>query len=268
MNSFVAGASSGIGQAVAEQLIQRGDHVAVMARRSERLEAIRGALACSGDLTQSTDIAAALAKANVAHSGIDRLYNFAGGALFLDPKAELTPEITARIEELVKLNIMGSVRLLKQALPYLNEGAHVGICSSLITQTDQPVLAGTEIYYWTKKLMESALTSQRKVLADQGITLTIIRPGLVDTEAWRPAGKENWQGVPDIVSLAGRTGFKASDCARQLIADTEAGKELCYPTLDAKLASEHPRIHEAMLRFGSPLLERALRQPDKKRRPR
>ena len=263
MNSFVAGASSGIGQAVAEQLLQRGDHVAVTARRAERLEAIKGALACPGDLKKSTDIAAALARANEVYPGIDRLYNFAGGALLLDPQAELTPEITERIRELVELNTMGSVRLLKQALPYLNEGAHVGICSSLITQTDQPVLAGTAIYYWTKKLMESALNSQRQMLADRGISLTIIRPGLVDTEAWRAAGKETWQGVPDVVRLVGRVGFKASDCAKQLIADTEAGKELSFPTLDSKLASEHPRIHEAMLRLGSPILERTLRRPNK-----
>lgn len=260
MKVFIAGASSGIGQAVAEQLLTRGDQVAVMARRAEKLAAIRGAIVCAGDITNVDDIAASLDQAGTQLGGIDELYNFAGGAIFMDRQAQLTPEQVREVGRLVELNTMGSVRLVKQALPYLNDGARIGICSSLITQTDQPVLAGSEIYFWTKKLMESALNSQRKLLADRGISLTIIRPGLVDTEAWRPAGKETWRGVPDIVKLVGRAGFKASDCAQQLITDTEARQELSFPTLDAKLASEHPNIHEAMLRLGSPVLEHLLRR--------
>ena len=45
--ALVTGASSGIGQAIAEQLVHRGVHVALFARRTDRLEALREQLAAA-----------------------------------------------------------------------------------------------------------------------------------------------------------------------------------------------------------------------------
>lgn len=267
MNIFIAGASSGIGAAVAKRLLDAHHQVAVMARRAERLQALTQAIPCPGDITQSDDITAALETAmtafhkNTGSDTIDRLFNFAGGAVFVDPSAGISPELQEQIKALVDLNVMGSVRLLKAAEPYLARDAKIGICSSFITQTNAPAMPGTEIYFWTKKIMEQAMVAQRPRLAERGISLTLIRPGVVSTEAWQPAGHNTWKGVPDVVKLFGRLGFDPDDCAKALIADVEDRKPLSFPTLDARLANRHPELHRAMLHVGRSLMENSQTRP-------
>ncbi|MGH2487332.1 MAG: SDR family NAD(P)-dependent oxidoreductase, partial [Ktedonobacterales bacterium] len=47
--AIVTGASSGIGQAIAEALVRRGAHVAVQARRADRLHALAERLQADGN---------------------------------------------------------------------------------------------------------------------------------------------------------------------------------------------------------------------------
>ena len=48
--AIVTGASSGIGEAIAEELVKRGAHVALFARRENRLQELAQRLAGYGDL--------------------------------------------------------------------------------------------------------------------------------------------------------------------------------------------------------------------------
>ena len=72
--SFITGASSGIGEAVARELVARGGKVALVARRLERLETLvrelgkDNAIALVGDVTKDGDLESA-AEATVKKFG-------------------------------------------------------------------------------------------------------------------------------------------------------------------------------------------------------
>src|SRR5438876_4400650 len=91
--AIVCGASSGMGLAIAEALVDEGAHVAMFARRRDVLEreAERiGALAVRGDLTNPRDLDRLVERTLEAFGGIDVLVNNGGGpprspALDLDP---------------------------------------------------------------------------------------------------------------------------------------------------------------------------------------
>lgn len=261
MNIFIAGASSGIGKAAATLLVSQGHTVAVMARRTEKLSSIPGAILCPGDITSAIDNTRCV---EIALTGftkrgqlpqIDRLYNFAGGAVFIDPATPLTEAMRADIQRVVEVNVMGSVRLLNSANAHLSPDAKVGICSSLIAHTDSPKVPTTEVYFWSKKLLESAMQKYKKEFAKRGISLTLIRPGTVNTEAFRPEGADTWKDASPLLKRAGQFGTSAEACARNCVHDVERGVEISFPTIDARLAREFPQLHEILLGIAARISE-------------
>ncbi len=78
MRTVVVGASSGLGRCIARGLGQRGDTVAVMGRRLERLteaarEAGPGSVAIACDVTDEASVVSAIEKAATELGGIDAL---------------------------------------------------------------------------------------------------------------------------------------------------------------------------------------------------
>ena len=89
----VTGASSGIGEATARLLANRGWNVVAVARRRERLEALSGEIGCeywAADLTDQVQVEEMAA--HVLEGGpIDALVNNAGGAIGVDRVADADP---------------------------------------------------------------------------------------------------------------------------------------------------------------------------------
>lgn len=138
---------------------------------------------------------------------------------------------------MIDLNVLGSRRFIKAAGSHITDGDRIGICSSLITLS-QGKISGTEPYYVSKKLLEGVAEKIQSEYRDRGISVTTIRPGLVNTEAWSPTDRGLWKGVPGIIKVAGRLGFSAESCAENALQDVMNRERYSHPTLDAKLASK------------------------------
>jgi NADP-dependent 3-hydroxy acid dehydrogenase YdfG len=175
--ALVTGASSGIGEASVRALAEAGFETISAARRLERCEALAkevGGRAARLDVTDQGSI-------DELAASIDRLdlvVHSAGGALGMETVAEFKDENWIGMFE---SNVLGVARVTRALLPALRraEAAAIQIIGSV---------AGVETYeggggYTAAKHAVHALaqTLRLELLAD-GIRVTEIAPGLVDTE--------------------------------------------------------------------------------------
>jgi NADP-dependent 3-hydroxy acid dehydrogenase YdfG len=173
----VTGASSGIGAATARHLCAAGFAVVIGARRVDRLAALAdeiGARAVALDVTDpgSVDaLASAVPKCSV-------LVNNAGGALGLDPVADLDEDAWRTMFE---TNVLGAARVTKALLPALEASGdgHVITIGSIAAHEPYPGGAG---YNAAKFGIRAVMSVLRQELLGRPIRVTEIDPGMVATE--------------------------------------------------------------------------------------
>lgn len=118
---LVAGASGGLGSAMAQALRARGSLLTLAGRDPDRLAAVAGPgeATVTADLRTAGGVAEVVEAAVAAHGRLDGLV-VAVGAVAFGPVGELTDEV---LDELVAINLVVPVRLLRTALPYLRDAA-------------------------------------------------------------------------------------------------------------------------------------------------
>lgn len=148
-SALVAGATGGLGSAIASELAARGAVLTLVSRRPERLNA----LAVAGhrvalDLRSPDNCVDAVAEA-VQHSGpLDVVVNAVGVVAF-GPIGELSVDT---MEELFLTNTFVPIMLAKAALAQANEGATLVNISGVIAETN---LAGMAAYGASKAAVRS-----------------------------------------------------------------------------------------------------------------
>ena len=119
--ALVTGASSGIGEATARALAMAGAHIALAARRRERLDALAQELAKSGaqvlviaaDLAQEAENRRIVAETEARFGRLDILVNNAG-VMLLAPVDAANP---ADWRRMLELNVLGLMVSTQAALP-------------------------------------------------------------------------------------------------------------------------------------------------------
>ncbi|MCU1739903.1 MULTISPECIES: SDR family NAD(P)-dependent oxidoreductase [Pseudomonas] len=178
---WLTGASSGIGAAIAEILLKDGVQLAVSARSLEPLQALDErypdqVLLVPGDLTDSQQVREIGERITQAWGALDTVILNAGTCEYVDAQAF----DASVIERVVRTNLLASSYCIEAALPLLRAGFQphlVGIASSV---TFLP-LPRAEAYGASKAGMRYLFESLRIDLAHEGITVTVVSPGFVDT---------------------------------------------------------------------------------------
>jgi short-subunit dehydrogenase len=190
---LVTGASSGIGAALARVLAARGDTVALVARRADRLDAVLAECRetspaserWAADLADPTD-AATLALAIWDHyDGIDVVVNNAGA-----PMRRHASQLTmAEVERTMAINYFSPVAITLALLPRMlarragiivnvsSLGGRLGITTEAAYSGSKFALAG-----WSESL---AIDLDRS-----GVTVKLVLPGAIDTEIWDQPGND------------------------------------------------------------------------------
>jgi NAD(P)-dependent dehydrogenase (short-subunit alcohol dehydrogenase family) len=176
---LITGASSGIGKAIAEQLLNDGLTVYVAARRVEKMQDLekRGAIALKIDVTCEDDMVNGINQIKAAHGGIDVLVNNAGYATY--GAVEDTSIEDARRQ--FEVNLFGLARLTQLVLPYMREqraGTIINM-SSMGGKIYTPLGAW---YHATKHALEGWSDCLRIELAPFGVDVIIVEPGAIETE--------------------------------------------------------------------------------------
>jgi len=183
----ITGASSGIGQAIAEVHARKGHELFLGARRVERLEALKEKLLALGaksvhvhelDVRSNESVIAWTEAAFRTYPTLDILINNAGLVLGTDTIETGSVEDWATVFD---TNVMGVLRLTRQFIPRFKANArgHIVMIGSI---------SGHQVYegggpYCASKFSVKALTATLKLeLNGSGLRVSSIDPGMVETE--------------------------------------------------------------------------------------
>lgn len=184
--AIVTGASSGIGQATAELLAQRGVNVALLARRVDRLEALaerlRGdgngeTLIVGGDVREAEDVQRLVQQTMERWGQLDILFANAGFGY----RSPVVDGNIQRWKDMIDTNVYGLLLTLKYGLPPMLERkrGHVLVMSSVAGRVPTP---GGNAYCGSKAAATAITDSVRMEVAPQGVAVTSIEPGIVISE--------------------------------------------------------------------------------------
>ena len=177
--ALVTGASSGIGKAIAKQLIDDGLVVYVAARRVEKMQDLEslGAVVLKMDITQEKDVKNVVEKIAKDHNGVDVLINNAGYGMYGAMEDTTIEDARKQFE----VNLFGLANLTKSVLPEMRakkSGKIINI-SSMGGKIYTPLGAW---YHATKHALEGWSDCLRLELSPFNINVVIVEPGVIKTE--------------------------------------------------------------------------------------
>lgn len=183
--AIVTGASSGIGEATAVALAAEGAKVAVVARRSDRLESLvqqianggGEAFAIAADVTDERQAQDMINQTKSRFDRVDILVNNAGVMLL----GMVDGANTEDWRRMINTNILGLLYATHAALPIMKaqgEG-HIVNISSVAGRVAQ---AGAGVYNATKWGVNGFSEALRQEVHNDKIRVTVIEPGAVATE--------------------------------------------------------------------------------------
>ena len=182
--ALVTGASSGIGEALAEELASRGFRVAAVARRRDRLAALvariegRGgeAIAVEADVSHDRDLDGAVASILARWDRIDVAIANAG----IGEPGLFERQNVDDFRRVLDTNVLGVVRTAHAVLPALTATrgsfAAVGSVSSYLASP------GTSAYTASKHAVRGLCATLAAEWAARGVSVTHVAPGFVESE--------------------------------------------------------------------------------------
>ena len=248
--AYVTGASSGIGLAVAAELVRRGAHVGLIARDRGRLDAAVGRLA---QARQSAAQKIAVAACDVADSGAtaravdalardvgapDLLVNNAGFA-YIDYFENVTPE---KLRAMVDTNLAGSYNVLYSAVPRMRGGAIVNVSSV----GGRVGFFGAAAYCATKFGVVGLSEALRAELRPRGIRVSVLCPPNTSTPG---LDRENLTKPLETRATEGTAGtYSPEQVARALMRGLRGGRFFIFCGFMSRLTDLVQRLAPWLVR--------------------
>jgi gluconate 5-dehydrogenase len=195
-SALVAGASRGIGQAIAEALARAGARTILAARSVKALEAIAAKLRAEGCAAEVLELditsRASRAQAAAAAGTVDILMNVAGTNL-RKRFADYTPEEYERILNTNLTGIFELTQLIGRGMIERGRGGKVVMIGSLTSVMGLPYVP---VYTVTKAALAGLTRSLAAEWGQHGIQVNCIAPGFILTdlnrEMWQPPHMVEW----------------------------------------------------------------------------
>ncbi|GAB4114156.1 MAG: SDR family NAD(P)-dependent oxidoreductase [Roseiflexaceae bacterium] len=182
---IVAGASRGIGAAVAQALATPDHHLVLAARDAAALEAVAAQVRAAGgaattvacDLTAEPHVCRLIEQARAISGQIDGLVHAAGRAL-VAPLHEIT---LADWEGLLRVNLTSTFLLCKHVRPHMPAGSCIVTIASVAAKQAFP---GWAAYSASKAGVLALTNALREELRPAGVRVVAVLPAATDTGLW------------------------------------------------------------------------------------
>jgi NAD(P)-dependent dehydrogenase (short-subunit alcohol dehydrogenase family) len=188
---LITGASSGIGRAAAIKVAAAGGIPLLVARTAEKLEEVREEIERGGgvahvytaDLSDYDSIDRMVEKALADHPSIDVLVNNAGRSI--RRSVALSYDRIHDYERTIRLNYLGTVKLILALLPHMREqrSGHIVNVSSIGVQTNPPRFSA---YVASKSALDAFTRVASSETIGDNVTFTTIHMPLVRTPMIAP----------------------------------------------------------------------------------
>lgn len=224
--ALVTGASSGIGMIYADRLAKRGHDLILVARNSERLNAVAERIRTETGRTVTTLTADLNDKAGLAKveavlrddPSISILVNNAG----IGSVASILDADVEKMEAMIQLNITALTRLTYAVAPaFVERGAGTIINIASVVGIAVELLNG--VYSASKSYVISFGHSLQKDLADKGVRVQTVLPGATATEFWDIAGY--------AAQKTSATTMSTEDCVDAALVGLDKGELVTIPGL-------------------------------------
>ena len=216
---LITGASSGFGEAMARLLAAQGCHLALGARRLERVEALADELtrahgvkvfAGAVDTRNTPSVNAFVEAAAASLGGLNVLVANAGLASGTYKMWETPDE---DLEAMMRTNVEGVVKTIRAGLPHLRKAGwgHVFFIGS--TAGHQPYEGGS-VYCASKFGVKAMAQSLRLELNGEQIRITSVDPGMAETEFSNVRLKDGDKAKAVYQGVKPLTAFDVAECVR------------------------------------------------------
>ncbi len=175
MRTVVVGASSGLGRCIGIGLAQRGDQVALLARRRSRLEdaakeAGPGTLVIECDVTDEASCRSAIEEAAAGLGGIDALVYAPG----IGPLVKLVDTDADTWRRVFDTNVTGAALVTAAAVPHLAASSGAAMFLSSVSASQTPPWPGLGSYAVSKAALDKLVEAWRAEHPDIGFTRVIV----------------------------------------------------------------------------------------------
>ncbi|WP_395826121.1 SDR family oxidoreductase [Collimonas sp.] len=222
---IVTGVSRGIGAATAQLAAARGYAVCVnyvhnQAAAQAVVDTIRAAggeaLAVAGDVALEADVLKLFQTVDAELGRLTALVNNAG---ILEPRMRVEEMDVARLQRILTTNIIGSFLCAREAVRRMSTkfGGHGGAIVNLSSMAAKLGGPGEYVDYAASKGAIDAMTvGLAKEVADQGIRVNAVRPGVIYTDIHASGGEPGRvDRIKDSVPM--RRGGSAEEVAEAII---------------------------------------------------
>jgi NADP-dependent 3-hydroxy acid dehydrogenase YdfG len=236
----ITGASSGIGAALAKMLGGKGDSLVLGARREDLLADVARhsgirAIAVRTDVTKREDVEHLRDVAMREFGGIDVWVNDAGWGTGKKVMELQDPDVQAMVDVIIKAAIYG----MQAIVPYFQERGHGHLINVSSMLGRVPFTTYRSIYSACKSALNVLTANLRMDLAGSpGIHVSLVLPGIVDTDFHRVAG------TPTRFKAGERVGnavvLSAEQVAEQIVSLMDNPvPELYIPSSGAEFAKQY-----------------------------
>ena len=226
--SLISGGSRGLGLAIVEALLARGDRVATFSRSgSPALTALAAAHPDQLhveqlDASDSQAIQAFVKRAAARFGRIDHC--IANAAIAHEGVLATTRD--DEIDAMLAVNVKGSIVLVRECVRQMlvhRDGVaslhpSIALISSVVAERGSP---GLSVYAATKAALEGFGISLARELGPRGIRVNIVAPGFLETDLSAPLSPENRERIARRTAL-GRLGTAADVVGTVLFLTTGA----------------------------------------------
>lgn len=233
---FITGASSGLGKALAEAILSRGDSAVITARRLEPLHAIAAehaerTLALPLDVTDAASRKQALQAAVDRFGRIDVLANIAGAGAYGALEEFTSEQLRANLE----LNFFAAAELSREVLPQMRaqKSGHILNLTSIAGLVAFP---GNGLYCASKFALEGFTEALHHEVKPFGVSVTLIEPGAFRTGFAGRAAMKAEQRIADYAPLdMGLDEYFSSQDGQQM-GDPAKGMQVVIDMVDSDTA--------------------------------